>query len=163
MRFRKLRITLSVVCGITCALLIVLWVRSYAVIDNFVYRLDIRGVAFGSYGGDLHFGTLPSWRGLPWDVEDGRLRIRHWRIYERTTNPMEQVRQGYMTPLGFGMIDNSSEFAVFVPYWFLCGISGVCAAVLWPMKSRQYRLRTLLIATTLVAVVLGLASWLASK
>ena len=29
MRFRKLRIAWSVVCGIACVLLIVLWVRSY--------------------------------------------------------------------------------------------------------------------------------------
>jgi hypothetical protein len=34
MRFRKLRIALSVACGIACVLLIVLWVRSYSKVDS---------------------------------------------------------------------------------------------------------------------------------
>ena len=33
MRFRKLRIAWSVVCGVACVLLIVLWVRSYSQTD----------------------------------------------------------------------------------------------------------------------------------
>jgi hypothetical protein len=161
MKFRKLRIALSAMCGVVCALLIVLWVRSYAVIDNFVYRLDVKGIAFGSYGGDLHFGSLASWRSLPWDAEDGRLRIQHWPIDRQKPNPMEQVRQSHMTLLGFGMIGDSTEFAVFIPYWFLCGVSGACAALLWPIKSRQFKLQTLLIATTLIAVLLGIIAWAA--
>ncbi len=38
MRFRKLRIAWSVVCGLACVLLIVLWVRSYWWIDGIPYR-----------------------------------------------------------------------------------------------------------------------------
>src|SRR3954470_13955494 len=38
MRFRKLRIAWSVVCGIACVLLIVLWVRSYTQLDIVTYR-----------------------------------------------------------------------------------------------------------------------------
>src|SRR4026208_580489 len=39
MRFRKLRITWSVVCGIACLLLIGLWVRSYTWADDLIIRL----------------------------------------------------------------------------------------------------------------------------
>ena len=42
MRFRKLRIAWSVGCGIACVLLIVLWVRSYTVIDSHYCRLTDR-------------------------------------------------------------------------------------------------------------------------
>ena len=34
MRYRKLRIAWSVVCGIACVLLIALWVRSYSSLDE---------------------------------------------------------------------------------------------------------------------------------
>ena len=41
MRFRKLRIAWSVLCGIACVLLIVLWVRSYATGDFIVMDASI--------------------------------------------------------------------------------------------------------------------------
>ena len=47
-----------------------------------------------------------------------------------------------------------------VPDWFLVLISLVSAAAPWLRWSCRFSLRTLLIATTLVAVVLGLVVWL---
>jgi hypothetical protein len=40
------------------------------------------------------------------------------------------------------------------------GLTAIVAALSWLQWSRQFSLRTLLIATTLVAVVLGLVVWL---
>src|ERR1043165_4216803 len=49
MRFRKLRITWSALCGIACVLLIALWVRSYWRVDLVLVRLiaanDLRFVS----------------------------------------------------------------------------------------------------------------------
>jgi hypothetical protein len=54
MRFRKLRIAISAVCGVLCLLLIVLWVRSYTYGDIFAWRFsDWRQLFAQSYKGEL--------------------------------------------------------------------------------------------------------------
>jgi hypothetical protein len=47
-----------------------------------------------------------------------------------------------------------------VPFWFLVGVSVLLSGAPWRLRAR-FSLRTLLIATTLVAVVLGLIAWVA--
>ncbi len=46
-----------------------------------------------------------------------------------------------------------------MPHWFLLVTCGVASVIPW--ISYRFSLRTLLIATTLVAIVLGLAVWAA--
>jgi hypothetical protein len=61
--------------------------------------------------------------------------------------------------LGFGRIHGLRlPPLLFAPYWFPVLISGVLAAVPWIRW--RFSLRTLLIATTIIAVVLGLIVWL---
>jgi hypothetical protein len=56
-----------------------------------------------------------------------------------------------------GYFDYSNQ-RLDVPYWFAVMLMIVASATPWfPLR---FSLRTLLIATTLVAVVLGLAVWL---
>jgi hypothetical protein len=50
-----------------------------------------------------------------------------------------------------------------VPVWFLALLSVALAALPWVYWSKRFRLRTLLIATTLVAVGLGLIVWAAKR
>ena len=51
---------------------------------------------------------------------------------------------------------------IIVPHWFVAGIFAAFAFVPWlPWWSTRFSLRTLLIVTTLVAVVLGLVVWVA--
>ena len=47
-----------------------------------------------------------------------------------------------------------------VPYWIPAIIFAAAPAALWIPWSKRFSLRTVLIATTLVAVVLGLIAWL---
>ncbi len=62
--------------------------------------------------------------------------------------------------LGFGAIkDRTSRYAQ-MPHWFLVSMTLFAAVVPWLPWSRRFSLRTLLIATTLVAAVLGLVVWL---
>ena len=47
------------------------------------------------------------------------------------------------------------------PYWLLVAVAGLFAALPWIPIPRRFSLRTLLIAMTLVAVVLGQIAWAA--
>jgi hypothetical protein len=48
------------------------------------------------------------------------------------------------------------HFSFIAPYWFLILLTAAIAAAPWLRWPKRFSLRTLLIATTLVAVVLGL-------
>ena len=56
-----------------------------------------------------------------------------------------------------GWLQNKVVAQLFIPYWMLVLSALVVDAVPWV---KRYSLRTLLIATTLVAVVLGLIVWM---
>jgi hypothetical protein len=43
-----------------------------------------------------------------------------------------------------------------VPYWFLAGFAAMLAAAPWFRWSKRFSLRTMLIAMTLIAVLLGM-------
>ena len=61
---------------------------------------------------------------------------------------------------GFAHYDGGSWKALVAPHWFPALLSVVLATIPWFSRSFRFSLRTLLIATTLVAVVLGLIVWL---
>jgi hypothetical protein len=146
MRFRKLRIVWSVFCGIACVLLIVLWVRSYWWVDIVNARLaDTRSlqaiscygkfaVIVAHYSGYWHYECSPS-SGYAWRIAECR-KFSFIRLVPRTSG-----RQ---------------ELAV---SYHLCLLStAILSGVSW--LRWRYGLRTLLIATTLVAVVLGIIVWM---
>ena len=54
------------------------------------------------------------------------------------------------------------DFAVF-PFWFVTLLAAALCVASWPPRLWRFSIRTLLIATTLVAVVLGLAVYVARK
>src|SRR6476659_989396 len=109
MRFRKLRIGWSVLCGIVCVLLIVLWVRSY---------------------------SQPEWKFLRLTTKQGLLLKSNGGIGEVAS--FDDAARGFI-PLA-------------LPYWVWLLIAAIFAVA--PSLGWRFRLRTLLIATTLVAVVL---------
>jgi hypothetical protein len=57
--------------------------------------------------------------------------------------------------LGFALLSDGMVGA-FAPDWFLVGLCGAIAPLAW---INRFSLRTLIIATTLVAVLLGLIVW----
>ena len=143
---RYLRIAFSAVCGIACALLVVLWVRSYSTLDNIAGHLPFNpGVSSTSAYGRVALGSLNARPRWDWKYHNAVLdeqsyggrpkEPRRWFIFQRTP---------IMTSMG-------------VPHGFLVFIATVFAIVPW--IPRRFSLRTLLIATTLIAVVLGLVVW----
>jgi hypothetical protein len=62
--------------------------------------------------------------------------------------------------MGFGTVQLMVGTLHAVPYWFCVLLLGTLVAVPWFPIKRRFTLRTLLIVTTLVAVMLGLIVWL---
>jgi hypothetical protein len=136
MRFRKLRIVWSVMCGIACMLLVVLWVRSYwrAEIIARVYSGSV--LTIGSNHGTLYF------------------------VFGAATPDPARVGRWSYGPIGVAHTVGTLELKFLnnlttgtVPDWLLVACCLVAVIIPW---IQRFSLRTLLIAMTLVAVVLGL-------
>src|SRR5688572_11430213 len=64
---RLLRIAFSATCGISCLLLIALWVRSYAWHDGIWGRISqTEGFHFSAHEGRLQFNTLRNFGIIEW-------------------------------------------------------------------------------------------------
>jgi len=143
MKYRKLRIAWSVTWGMVAVLLCVLWVRSYwfyELVDNGVYRA-------GSGRGAVRIiykGSVPP---LPW--------LYH---AEKLTEADEHQWPKHKSPLKW--YHRPDYAAGWIAYWLMT-VSALATCVLpWIGWSTRFSLRTLLIATTLVALLLGLFVWL---
>jgi hypothetical protein len=134
MRFRKLRIAWSVGSGIACVLLIVLWVRSYSHRD-----------LFGGMIWQHEFVT---------ELADGNIALNFYYLNPSFSGSPLQFESYRRTDAGYGIRITSK---LLVRAWPLVLLFAVFAATPWLHWGIGWRfsLRTLLIATTLVAVVLG--------
>ena len=143
MNHRKLRIAWSVGCGIHCLLLIALWVRSYNVRDV-LSRLKVSGDV-------KHFTALRSNWGridlvhFPTTNELGRVAIHDWKLSRHTPEPQVEAYTFEFT---------KTVMSFRAPYYFIVSIVAVVGAIPWVRW--RFRLRTLLIVTTLIAVGLGI-------
>jgi hypothetical protein len=150
LRFRKLRIAWSVAWGIVAGFLILLWVASYnhyamteptAISSKTVLTVEfLQGQIALVFSGPLPPGRMPNWlRDSP------------------------QQNGGKLPGVaGFAWLQSPKIGEVFTfPFGFATVLIIVTGSVTW--LRWRFTLRTLLTATTLVAVVLGLAVWAASK
>jgi hypothetical protein len=140
MKYRKLRIAWSVAWGIVAVLLLMLWVRSYLYHDRVLIRF---GQANRVGGFVSAYGAVAIGGGDTPDLGDNQFRL----ITKR-------ARQSLIDDLGpplklhaFGFDD----WYITIPLWLVVIPTIVACFAPW----HQFSLRTLLIATTLVAVVLG--------
>jgi|tagenome__1003787_1003787.scaffolds.fasta_scaffold19770994_1 hypothetical protein len=156
MRFRKLRIAWSVFWGLACILLIVLWVRSYFVYDTAYCPLSSPQMLIAnSYSGRLsmyagrrvenHTGIFPQ----GWGRESASVKEIAESSLERP-HPYWAYRKDV-----YGRLITFPHWAAIL---VLCSIGGAGAVL--PLT--RFSVRSLLVAITLVAVVLGLAVWAAS-
>jgi hypothetical protein len=147
MRYRKLRIAWSAVCGVLCLLLVALWVRSTWYSEECWFPLpNNHGLGFGSSRHCLHIA-----------IQDRTVNPSTYIVgYACTDQKALLPAENWHTFLGFRAARDADIFTISIPYWFLLLIF---AALPW-LPFKRFSLRTLLIATTLVAVVLGLIVWL---
>jgi hypothetical protein len=147
-RFRRLRIAVSVFFAVLTVALGVLWVRSYWWTDS---------IGIGYWGNHTVWarsidGTVIV--GTPWTPKP------HVSI---KTFPTEEWRNIPARPsfLGFRW-GKSMNWVPVVPLWFFMLIFGAIAFVTVsnrPLREYRFSLRTMLIAMTLFAVVLGLVCY----
>jgi hypothetical protein len=179
---RYLRIAFSATCLIACVLLTVLWVRSYKTVDELHGRLlGQQSLLVGSKTGFLAGIVFQS---------DASTIDWQWEIHSTKVDDEEQMfhlegSQGYVDSLGIGWYDHPTYHSqekwyfgitygwstplngvgVLCRYWLLVLATALCGVVVapWKLVSWRFTTCTLLIATTLVAVVLGLAVWAARR
>ena len=151
-RYRKLRIVWSVVCGVACVLLCLLWIRSFWEIDIYGKQLsDVNGFTLISRNGAAYCAIGHS-------IESRELRNVTRRFILKKIKYAEAVAEVERTTSRHFVIANDGIITIVrVPDWCLLGLTTALAAAPW--LRWRFSLRTLLIATTLVAVVLGLVMW----
>jgi hypothetical protein len=148
MKYRKMRIAWSVAWSMVAVLLIVLWVRTNSPWTYYYSRFQTHmngGFGIRSFDGRLGIYS--------WDMRPARWNsvAKNWRSnYGRTDSEPDGI-------LGFA-ISRSWAYGVILPYWFLTILTVFIVASSW--LHWRFSLRTLLIATTLIAVGLGLIVWL---
>jgi hypothetical protein len=137
MKHRKLRIAWSVAWGIACVLAIWLCVRSYTWLDDISYLGNNAGpLLIQSNSGVIRGGYYSDWGCRP-----------GWT--QRTLGHAPRRA-------GFESVFSSTRVSLGCPYWFLTPALAMLAAIPWAQQNRwRFSVRTLLIATTVVAALLG--------
>jgi len=148
MRFRKFRIAWSGACAIASVLLIALWVHSYWWWTAVGYQLNPNlGVAAHAFKGKVMFLT-------------DKFPSGEWGFHQSFID--ENKLPGWRFPTARGAFDYTSDkygAKLFIPFWAVAPLPAIFIPVAW--MSSRFSLRTMLIATTLVAAVLGLAVYIA--
>lgn len=146
MKLRKLRIAWSAIWALAAVLLIALWVRSYWWLDNLSF--PAAGTAFvGSAEGKIVVFSSPE--------KDPQAGDSRWELKKFPMNTIP-TRARISTPT-WSFVSNRFNTEVTFPHWFLatlCAILAPASCLPW-----RFTVRTLLIATTLVALALGLIVW----
>lgn len=128
---RYTRIAFSAVCGVLCVLLVVLWVRSYFVVDivdtplTEIHLVGGAAIAFQQFHSN-------------WDVE-----------CRAEQNPAEYRRQ-------YESSRATTWYTVLtiIPFWSVLIALAILVAAPW-LPIRRFSLRTLLIAITIMGLILG--------
>ena len=175
LKFRKLRIAWSVCCGLVCVLLIVLWVRSYWCVEIYSGQISANrfvgiGILPGAIGGSIDDGGISYRETLPTDkwLEStertlSQVAVNQKRLKQTNPQKLKQLRPPLPLPSRIWGVAVFRTGQIFVPFWFLFLLATTSAALPWVKWSNRFSLRTLLIVTTLVAVVLGLIAWAAKS
>ena len=145
-KLRKLRIAWSGGCGIVCVLLIALWVRSYATCDIYTTADWRTGGAKGavSVDGQLYLFLQKS------------PRPRKWRQMSLPAGEVSFVNRVFMShEIGFRV--STGGIFIVATHWLAVAMVSALAAICWVPWSLKFNLRTMLIGTSLLAVLLGAA------
>lgn len=145
---RKLQIAWSVAWAIVCALVLALWVRSYWRFDW--VSIPITSAVFLSVnsGNGRIYASTPFASAMRANPAKPAAFVSEWRWWSR--EPSDAYFQR-VTVFGGGWDNNS--FRVRFPHWFLTLLLATVAALPW--FRWHFSLRALLIATTVLAVLLG--------
>jgi hypothetical protein len=144
MRFRNLRIAFSATCLLACVLLIVLWVRSYWH-RQFIFSVN-KSALYTGVGSDSGI------------VQFSRQTLTNEEYSGSRSWSYNSVSNRLLYGDTFRWSTSKAGLLVRAPHWSLILLSAGFATLPW--LRWQFTLRTLLIATTLVGVVLGIIVWM---
>ncbi len=150
------RVVASAACGLLCLLFVGFWIRSYAQWDSpHCPLLGKYWIQFNSLQGYLCIGTQRQTPGIP-----AQWRWRTFGVGRFTNDGAVSTSIAWRFTsqkevLGLGFVTSDGYQSICMPYAYLVALSAALAASPW--LRWRFSLRSLLIATTLIAVVLGLA------
>jgi hypothetical protein len=152
MKYHKLRIVWSVVWGVVAVLVVGLWVRSYWWLDTLQFR-PTRGPAtccIQCYVGRVAVFTFN-------EPAAPRLNLKSDRMISKVQSDVDYITSWEK----FGLLQaQPGASGVVIPLVTVVLAAPIIASASW--LPERFTLRTLLIATTLVAIVLGLIVWAAT-
>ncbi len=158
MKYRKLRIAWSMAWGFAAVLLVALWVRSYWC-EDWLDRVDNAFVltSVGSNAGEIFINRAypvmaeAKFDHATFDPFQNKPTYRHgWEFWSCAAS--------YDSP-SFVWTSSSNSLAVQAPFWCII-IPTISFIIVGFFPPSKFSLRTLLIAMTLIAVLLGLIVWL---
>jgi hypothetical protein len=141
-----LRIAVTALSLTACVLLIALWVRSYWWFTHFGNEYYISCVvADGVFQSNWYRNPSEN----AWYIDNTRMEDFNRMAYGGPTRPVDSA-PALLPNFAFG------PFWLVIPVWFLVIVAVAIAVSPWVSRLRRFSLRTLLIATTLVAVGMGI-------
>jgi hypothetical protein len=150
MRFRRTRIATSVFFGVLSLILLMMWVRSYWYFDQ--VRHSVNGATYAgidSMVGRIRVSSQTLGNHLPSFTGHSSIDLRDL--------PQRQPK----SPTFSWIVTHSGRTMITFPHWLPLVVTAGIATICWLPIDRRCNLRTLFLATTLVAVLLGLGVWLA--
>jgi len=142
MKVRKLRIAWSVAWGVVAVLLCVLWVRSYWRVDALETPYEYQLISL--------YGTFQV---APMDESIGA----NWKSWQLNSGSIEELFDVDLLSRERLALAFQFKRHLVLPWWFV--ILATVAVAATPWLRFRFSLRTMLIATTLVAAALSLIVW----
>jgi hypothetical protein len=163
---RRLLNIASIVCLVLCVALLRMWARSYYYQDTLSAGITrTHTFAVESIPGRVLFGHLSAL--VPRERQEwsfnSKLADQIW-IKSPITGSLPLLARG--TPFGFSIFIlapgplGETGHSVMLPFWFLVLASGSLAMLFQLRWPPQFTLRSLFIATTFLAILLGMIAWL---
>jgi hypothetical protein len=148
---RRLRIAVSVFFALVAVAFALLWVRSYWHGDGIIIPIiGTKALAFGSAAGGLNtFYGATTYSG------SGPVAPQ-WRLTDMPITPKLATELDNRSVFYF---DASLGWFIGYPHWLVIVVATSISLAAGLRIPNQFSLRTMLIATTLVAVALALAVW----
>jgi hypothetical protein len=156
---RYLRIAVTALSLTACVLLVALWVRSYKAYDGIIGHVSKnRLINAHSFEGYLGVGTSV-WPSLPppfTDYEPGHVNSLSASDEGKTWFLVDDTGSRWRLYVATGP---NQESGIVAPHWFVATLTAGIAVAPWITWSKRFSLRTLLIATTLAAIMLGIIAF----
>jgi hypothetical protein len=147
-----LRIPFSLTCGIVCLLLILLWVRSYWWQDVYPWRLSDHCYLLTASGRGWIMMRFSSYK-------PGFDDLKKLQFESGSTTYIPQWNPDYIPEPSwswrFAKPNWGTWIKITAQHWCLVIIASALAGTTWVNWSWRFRLRVMLVATTLLALLFG--------